>query len=94
MLGRGRGSGGGWWWGCYCGFFIINHFSEIIRHFNPCHAGDFVNRLVLDGDFYLSPTILDGRPVLRACILSHATRAEHLDSLVRAVVRIGDELSA
>jgi len=47
------------------------------------------DRLEAEGDFYLSPTVLDGQAVLRVCVLSHATRIRHIDALVDAVVRIG-----
>ncbi|MCB1034534.1 MAG: hypothetical protein KDD47_11945, partial [Acidobacteria bacterium] len=55
---------------------------------------DRVNREIRDalqsrGDFYLSETYLDGRPVLRVAILSRATRAHHLDALVDAVLHEG-----
>jgi glutamate/tyrosine decarboxylase-like PLP-dependent enzyme len=51
-------------------------------------------RLVAEGDFFLSPTRVGERAVLRACIISPATRAEHVESLVDAVIRLGAELLA
>ncbi len=47
------------------------------------------DRLEAEGDFYLSRTHLDDRPVLRVCIVSHTTRAEHVETLLDAVLRIG-----
>ncbi len=43
-----------------------------------------------DGEFYLSETKLDGRPVLRVCILNPATEERHLQTLVDRVVEIGN----
>ena len=51
-----------------------------------------IEALGLDGDFLLSPTLVDGRPVLRVCICSHATRAHHMDELVEKVRRVGVDL--
>lgn len=53
-----------------------------------------IEALALEGNFLLSPTLVDGRPVLRVCICSHATRARHMDDLVADVRRIGSELMA
>ena len=52
------------------------------------------DRLQKEGEFYLSATDLDGRPVLRVCILSHTTGARHVEALTQAVARIGRELIA
>lgn len=51
-------------------------------------------RLGAEGDFFLSSTLVDDRPVLRVCIISPATRAEHVENLVDAVIRIGARLAA
>ena len=51
-----------------------------------------VEMLNTGGNFLLSPTLIDGRPVLRVCICSHATRAGHMEELVSEVRRIGREL--
>ena len=51
-------------------------------------------RLQQEGEFYLSATDLHGRPVLRVCILSHTTAAQHVEALTEAVARIGRELIA
>jgi hypothetical protein len=37
---------------------------------------------------------VNGRPVLRVCIINHATRAEHVEGLLASVLRIGRELLA
>lgn len=52
-----------------------------------------VEKLNMGGNFLLSPTLIDGRPVLRVCICSHATRARHMDELLSEVRRIGRELA-
>lgn len=51
-----------------------------------------VELLAEEGNFLLSPTFVDGRPVLRVCICSHATRAQHMEELVVAVRRTGGSL--
>lgn len=45
-----------------------------------------------EGAFYLSETMLNGRPVLRVCVLNPATGAEHIEALVERVVRMGAAL--
>ncbi len=42
----------------------------------------------------ISPTQVNGRPVLRVCIINHATRAEHVEGLLASILRIGRELVA
>lgn len=41
------------------------------------------------GDFMLSPTKIEGRPVLRVCICNYSSRAHHMEALVLEVRRIG-----
>ncbi len=50
------------------------------------------DRIQLDGDYLMSATHVGGRPVLRVCILNHATRADHVEGLLASVLRIGREL--
>ncbi len=50
-------------------------------------------RVESEADYLLSPTTVNGRPVLRACIINHATRASHIEGLVSRVREIGVELS-
>jgi len=52
------------------------------------------DRIQLEGDYLISPTQVDGRAVLRVCIINHATRAEHVDGLLDSILRIGRELVA
>jgi glutamate/tyrosine decarboxylase-like PLP-dependent enzyme len=52
------------------------------------------DRIQLQGDYLISPTLVNGRPVLRVCIINHATRAEHMDGLLDSILHIGRELVA
>ena len=46
------------------------------------------------GDYLISPTLVYGRPVLRVCIINHATRAEQIEGLLDSILRIGRDLAA
>jgi glutamate/tyrosine decarboxylase-like PLP-dependent enzyme len=50
------------------------------------------DRIQLEGHYLMSATRVHGRPVLRVCIINHATRAEHIDGLLCSVLRIGQSL--
>ena len=50
------------------------------------------DRIQQEGNFLISPTVVHGRPVLRACIINHATRAQHVEGLLQSVIRIGETL--
>ena len=50
------------------------------------------DRIQLEGDFLMSPTEVHARPVLRVCIMNHATRAHHVEALLESVLRIGRSL--
>jgi aromatic-L-amino-acid decarboxylase len=52
------------------------------------------DRIELEGEYLISPTLVNGRPVLRLCIINHATRAEHLDGLYDRILHIGRQLAA
>ena len=45
-----------------------------------------------EGEYYLSPTDVCGRPALRVCICSHTTRAVHMEKLVERVREAGRSL--
>ena len=47
------------------------------------------NQIEHEGDYLMSATQVGGRPVLRVCILNHATRAKHIEGLVENILRIG-----
>lgn len=62
----------------------------------PEDVVDAVNRtivrtLVEEGRCYMSPTTLDGKYSLRACIVSFRTRIEDVDFLVDEVLRVGSD---
>jgi len=50
------------------------------------------DRVQLEGEYLMSPTLVRGRPVLRVSIINHATRAEHVEGLFDSIVRIGRAL--
>ena len=50
------------------------------------------DQVQLEGEYLMSPTQVHGRPVLRVCIINHATRVEHIEGLVTSVLRIGHSL--
>jgi glutamate/tyrosine decarboxylase-like PLP-dependent enzyme len=52
------------------------------------------DRIQQQGDYLISPTLVNGRPVLRLCIINHATRAEHVEGLLDSILRIGRDLAA
>jgi glutamate/tyrosine decarboxylase-like PLP-dependent enzyme len=52
------------------------------------------DRIQLQGDYLISPTLVNGRPVLRLCIINHATRVEHVEGLLASVIGIGRDLAA
>ena len=51
------------------------------------------DQIHLDGDYLMSPTQVRGRPVLRVCIINHATRVEHIEGLFASILRIGRSLA-
>ncbi|MEX0618420.1 MAG: pyridoxal-dependent decarboxylase [Pseudohongiellaceae bacterium] len=53
---------------------------------------NIVETLARDGDYLLSPTLINRRPVLRVCICSHKTRASHMEELLVTVRAIGESL--
>jgi glutamate/tyrosine decarboxylase-like PLP-dependent enzyme len=52
------------------------------------------DQIQLQGDYLISPTQVNGRAVLRVCIVNHATRAEQVEGLLASVLHIGRELLA
>ncbi len=50
------------------------------------------DKIQLEGDYLMSATQVHGRPVLRVCIINHATRAEHIEGLLESILRIGRSL--
>ncbi len=54
--------------------------------------GRLLAALVREGDYFLSPTRVDGVFTLRVCIVNFRTRDEHVDGLLTSIVRLGDTL--
>lgn len=52
-----------------------------------------VERLALGGNFLLSSTLVNERPVLRVCVCSHTTSAHHMAELVLEIRRIAAVLA-
>ena len=52
------------------------------------------DRIQQQGDYLISPTQVNGRPVLRVCIINHATRVEHVEGLFDSILDIGRDLLA
>jgi glutamate/tyrosine decarboxylase-like PLP-dependent enzyme len=50
------------------------------------------DQIEASGDFFMSPTNIHSRPVLRVCIINHATRARHIDDLMCSLREIGRRL--
>ncbi|MCH7880231.1 MAG: aminotransferase class I/II-fold pyridoxal phosphate-dependent enzyme [Proteobacteria bacterium] len=50
------------------------------------------DRIEAKGNFLMSVTHIDARPVLRVCIINHATRACHIEGLLAEIKQIGTEL--
>ncbi|MEX2276158.1 MAG: pyridoxal-dependent decarboxylase [Actinomycetota bacterium] len=53
-----------------------------------------MTELQLDGRAYCSNAVLDGRFVLRACIVNFRTEAHHLDAMLDVASELGDRLDA
>ena len=50
------------------------------------------DQVQLEGNYLMSATRVHARPVLRVCVMNHATRAEHIEGLLDSVLRIGRSL--
>lgn len=53
---------------------------------------DIRDQIEREGDYLMSASQVNGRPVLRVCIINHATRAEHVEGLLASVLRIGESM--
>ena len=59
---------------------------------------DWINQEIraeveLTGRFLMSETQIYSRPVLRVCIVNHATRADHIDGLVELILTLGEKFA-
>jgi aromatic-L-amino-acid decarboxylase len=52
------------------------------------------DRVQLEGNYLISPTLVNDRPALRVCIINHATRVEHVEGLLKSILHIGRDLVA
>ena len=75
-----------------CFRFVPPALKACDERVDSLNAG-IVEALAQDGEFLLSQTVVSGRPVLRVCICSHATRARHMDELIAKVRQIGGRLA-
>jgi aromatic-L-amino-acid/L-tryptophan decarboxylase len=70
------------------------------RYIRPGLASDAIDQLnseirdkiQAEGEYFMSATQLDGRPVLRLSIINHATRVEQMDGLLNRVLELGSQL--
>ncbi len=81
---------------------VAPQLSILCFRFMPRHGDaaeiDRINREIrdriqLEGEYLISPTEVHGRPVLRVCIMNHATRAAQVEGLLDSVLRIGRSLA-
>ncbi len=80
---------------------VAPQLSILCFRFRPADLGDEAvdqintairDQIQLEGEYLMSATLVHGRPVLRVCIINHATRAEHIEGLLDSVLRIGRSL--
>jgi len=48
-------------------------------------------RIEKEGNYFISPTKVEGRPVLRACLVNHYSRVTDVDGLLETIKRVGKE---
>jgi glutamate/tyrosine decarboxylase-like PLP-dependent enzyme len=82
----------------------ITTFRSVPKGFNKNqeNADDYLNKLNTEiltrlqegGEAFVSNTVLDGKYLLRACIVNFRTSLRDIERLVEIVVRIGHEVSA
>lgn len=78
---------------------MITTFRYVPDDDRPPSAVDELNRRLMErlqysGRVYPSNAVVDGRFVLRACIVNFRSEAEHIEALVDLAVVHGDELAA
>jgi glutamate/tyrosine decarboxylase-like PLP-dependent enzyme len=80
---------------------VAPQLSILCFRFRPAGLGDdeidrinseIRDRIQLEGEYLMSATLVRGRPVLRVCVMNHATRASHIEGLLASVLRIGKSL--
>ena len=80
---------------------VAPQLSILCFRYRPPHGSDteidrinteIRDRIQLEGEYLISPTQVRARPVLRVCIMNHATRAAQVEGLLASVLRIGRSL--
>lgn len=70
------------------GWRVVNPTPLPVVCFNRPDGSDpapVAQRIVESGAAWLSTTVFEGQPVLRACVISHRTRDEDIEELVKAL---------
>ena len=79
-----------------CNIVVFRHVPAGLRRAPAERIGDFQlelrRRIIESGDFYIVPFKRDGIGALRVTIINPLTTAEHLDQLMDALRRHGQEL--
>ena len=78
---------------------MIGTFRYVPAEATPPADVDALNQRIMErlqysGRVYPSNAVVDGRFVLRACIVNYRSEAEDIEALVDLTVRFGDELAA
>ncbi len=69
------------------------HTAEVARYLNTLNEA-LLERVQQAGEFFFSNAVLDGRYLLRACIVNFNTEAFDVDALPEAVAREGRKIDA
>jgi L-2,4-diaminobutyrate decarboxylase len=79
-----------------CNIVAFRHIPEALRDASPDILGRFQfelrRKLIESGEFYIVSTALDGVGALRATVMNPLTQPEHIDALLDALRRHGQEL--
>ncbi|MGB0524763.1 MAG: pyridoxal phosphate-dependent decarboxylase family protein, partial [Flammeovirgaceae bacterium] len=55
---------------------------------------DIIPALEKDGRVFITGTLLDNRPVIRACLINHRLQAQNLDFLVQVIREVGEKINS
>jgi hypothetical protein len=67
--------------------------ADVERHLDAINR-ELLDRLQRGGEVFVSNAVVDGRYVLRACIVNFRTDRPDLEALIEAVVDIGRGLAS
>ena len=67
--------------------------EKVERYLNELNT-ELVTRLQRGGEVFVSNAVLEGRFLLRACIVNFRTRLADLEALIDVVLRVGHEIDA